>query len=127
MKARIPGEYVVVFFETDLSKSGPFDESQMSGYQKCVFLQLGEQEREKIRLGYGAGVRDMSGNNPDCSFNMEGYVPPKSAIENLARTLLPSIQAFYADEKNRKACDQFFSKQEQSQKKCDQPSSEDSL
>ena len=98
----------------------------MSGYQKCVFLQLGEQEREKIRLGYGAVVRDMSGANPDCAFNMEGYVPPKSAIENLARTLLPSIQAFYADEKNRKACDLFIEKQEHSQNTGGQPNSDES-
>ena len=38
-------------------------------------------------------------------------MPPESAIESLARTLLPSIKKYYADEKNRKNSDQFSEKQ----------------
>ena len=107
MKARIPNGFTVIFFETDLSKSKAFDEKNLSEYQKQVLAQLGEQEQEKIKLGYGAVVRDLSGTYQDCKFNMDGYVPPERAINNLAHALLPSIQAFYADEKNREAYEKF--------------------
>lgn len=117
MKARIPSGYTVIFFETDLSQVEPFDESRLTDYQKCVFSQLSSLEQEKIQLGYGTVVRDMSGKTPDCRFNMESYTPPKSSIEHLARSLLPSIRAFYADEKNRNTCEQLFSNQEREQKK----------
>ncbi len=101
MKARIPSGFAVIFFETDLSKAKGFDESELTDYERSVYNQLGQVEREKIQKGYAAVVHDLSGRCPDCEFNIEGYVPPKSAIENLARHLLPSIQAYYADEKHR--------------------------
>ena len=111
MKARTPGGHLVIVLNTDLSKSAPFDETKLTDYQKQVFSQLGPQDQEKIRFGYGTLVRDMSGKYPDCDFNMERYMPPESAIESLARTLLPSIKKYYADEKNRKNSDQFSEKQ----------------
>lgn len=109
MKARIPSGYLVIFLETDLSKSGTFDESKLTDFQKSVFAQLSESEREKIRLGYGTLVRDMGGNAPECNFNMDNYIPPESAIKSLARSLLPSIKAYYSDEKNRTAYEKFSS------------------
>ena len=117
MKARIPDGHLVIVLNTDLSKSAPFDETKLTEYQKQVYSQLGPQDQEKIRFGYGTLVRDMSGKYPDCDFNMENYMPPESAMEALARTLLPSIRKYYADEKNRKNSDQPPEEKENRQKK----------
>lgn len=64
---------------------------------------ISENEQEKIRAGYATKIIDLEGGNCICDFNTEGYMPPKNAIDSLARLLLPSVQKSFEDSKNREA------------------------
>ena len=102
MKSRKPTGHIVIFLETDLSKFKGFDESKLSSVQKMCFDQLSEQEKEKIRMGYGTSIIDCESEETICKFNMETYKPPKHALESFARSLLPIVQEFYEDENHMK-------------------------
>ena len=102
MKSRKPAGHIVIFLETDLSKFKGFDESKLSAVQKMCFDQLSEQEKEKIRMGYGTSIIDCESEETICKFNMETYRPPKHALESFARSLLPIVQEFYEDENHVK-------------------------
>ena len=101
---------MVIFMETDLEKSKPFDESKLSDIQKQVFQQLGATQQEKIRAGYRAIVCNFE-DDFKCEFNDEGYVLPKSAIEGLARSLLPLVREYYSKEENRRAFEEWKKEQ----------------
>ncbi len=116
MKAKIPSGHMVIFFETDLEKSKPFDESSLTDVQKLVFSQLRPSEQEKVRMGYRTFVQNCD-DSLSCSFNEEGYVPPESAIKNLARTLLPKIREFYAKEENQRAYEEWKKQNEEREQK----------
>lgn len=98
MKSRKPTGHIVLFLETDLSKFKGFNESKLSAIQKMCFDQLSDQEKEKVRMGYGTSIIDCESEETICRFNMETYRPPKHALESFARSLLPIIEEFYQDE-----------------------------
>lgn len=110
MKARKQG-MAVIFLETDLENSTPFDENTLSNLQTQVLFKLSEQEQEKIRAGYATRIIDLDSGNCVCEFNTEGYRPPKSAMESFATAITPIIQKFYADPKNREAFEEWKKEQ----------------
>ena len=110
MKSRKPTGHIVIFLETDLSKFKGFDESKLSTVQKMCFDQLSEQEKEKIRMGYGTSIIDCESEETICKFNMETYKPPKHALESFARSLVPIIQEFYEDENHMKEFEEWMVK-----------------
>jgi len=89
-----------IYFETNLKKSPIFDENKLTPMQAQVFSQLSSIEQDKIKEGYGVVIADLKNNRQICSFNMENYRPPDSAIESFARRLLPMIQEYYSKEEN---------------------------
>ena len=58
MKAKKHGT-AVIFFDTDLEKSTPFDEGSLSDLQKRTLSEMPKAEQEKIKAGYGARVIDI--------------------------------------------------------------------
>ncbi|MGN1080886.1 MAG: hypothetical protein ACI4QV_02230 [Acutalibacteraceae bacterium] len=96
MKTKKHG-FAVIFLETDLEKARPFNENSLSEIQAGVFSMISENEQEKIRAGYATKIIDLEGGNCICDFNTEGYMPPKNAIDSLARLLLPSVQKSFED------------------------------
>lgn len=100
MKAKKHGT-AVIFFETDLEKSTPFDEDSLSDLQKRTLSEMPKAEQEKIKAGYGASVIDIGSGGCICDFNTKGYRPPEHVIKSLAEMLLPRIKKFYEDPKNR--------------------------
>ena len=99
MKAKKHGT-AVIFFETDLEKSTPFDEGSLSDLQKRTLSEMPKAEQEKIKAGYGASVIDIGSGGCICDFNTKGYRPPEHVIKSLAEMLLPRIKKFYEDPKN---------------------------
>lgn len=116
MKSRKPTGHIVIFLETDLSKFKGFDESKLSTVQKMCFDQLSEQEKEKIRMGYGTSIIDCESEETICKFNMETYKPPKHALESFARSLVPIIQEFYEDENHMKEFEEWKKKRDRDKK-----------
>ena len=116
MKSRKPTGHIVIFLETDLSKFKGFDESKLSTVQKMCFDQLSEQEKEKIRMGYGTSIIDCESEETICKFNMETYRPPKHALESFARSLLPIVQEFYEDENHMKEFEEWKKKRDKEKK-----------
>lgn len=112
MKARRPQGTAVIFLETNLERAKPFDENSLSDIQRQVFSRLSEKEQEEMRKGYAVSVVDLDSGDTICQFNAEGYRPPESAIEQLARALLPDIQEFYSKEENRIAFEKWKAEQE---------------
>ena len=100
MKARQHGT-AVIFLETDLEKTHPFDETSLSEIQKSVFAQLSTCEKDKIKAGYATRIVDLEKGECVCEFNSEDYVPPQSAIDSISRYLASRIREYYADPKNR--------------------------
>jgi len=89
-----------IYFETNFKKSPVFNENELTPLQAQVFSQLSIIEQDKIREGYGVVIVDLKDDKQICSFNMENYRPPDSAIESFARRLLPMIQEYYSKEEN---------------------------
>ena len=116
MKSRKHAGHIVIFLETDLSKFKGFDESKLSTVQKICFEQLSEQEKEKIKMGYGTSIIDCESGDTICKFNMETYKPPKHALESFARSLVPTIQEFYQDEKHMKEIEEWKKKRDKEKK-----------
>lgn len=112
MKARKTQGTIVMFFETDLEKTKPFDENTLSDIQKHVLSKLSVEKQEKIRSGYAALVADMDSGELVCKFNFEGYRPPQSSIDQFARAMLSSYQKFCLKEENRKAFEEWKVEQE---------------
>jgi len=106
---------VLVFLETDLEKTLPYDESKLTPEQLHVFSALSSSAQEKIRAGYGAIIKDMDSDEKICEFNMENYQPPQNAIDSFARAILPMVQEFYSKEENRQAFDEYMAKKEKIQ------------
>lgn len=102
MRRKNPQGTAVMFFETDLDKSQPFDESRLSDTQKLCYSKLSSTEQEKIRAGYGTVIASLENKETLCEFNMENYRPPQHAIESFARMILPHIQEYYSHEENRR-------------------------
>lgn len=100
MKARQHGT-AVIFLETDLEKTPPFDETSLSEIQRSVFSQLSTREKDKIKAGYATRIVDLKKGECVCEFNSEDYVPPQSAIDSISRYLASKIREYYADPKNR--------------------------
>ena len=97
------GYYMVMFLETDLKYAKKFNEAILTSVQKAVYEKISEAEKEKVRQGYGVSVVDLETGDTICEFNRDTYRPPKRAIEELARALLPEIVEFYKDAHNRNA------------------------
>ena len=114
MKSKNSTGYMVMFLETDLKYAKKFDEITLSPVQKAVSEKISEAEREKVRQGYGVSVIDLETGDTICVFNKDTYRPPKRAIEELARALLPEIVEFYKDENNRKEFEEWKKNQEKS-------------
>lgn len=102
MKRKKSSGTMVILFNTDLEKTGPMDESKFTPLQRECFQQLSADEQDEIRKGHGASVVDLASGRTICDFNMENYQPPQSAIESLARALLPQIKEHFAQEANLK-------------------------
>ena len=103
MKSKKATGYMVMFLEADLKYAKKFDETTLSPIQKAIYQKISESEKEKVRQGYGVSVVE---------FNRDTYRPPKRAIEELARALLPEIVKFYKDENNRKEFEEWKKDQE---------------
>lgn len=95
---------MVMFLETDLEKSLPFDENSLTSLQKQYYSKLPPIMQEKIRAGCGTVIASLENENREtlCEFNMETYCPPQSAIDSFARMLVPSIREYYSHEENRR-------------------------
>ena len=102
MKARKNTGYATIVLNRDLEKSSPFVEAMLTEKQKLVFGRLSVSEQEKIREGYAVRIVDLENGEIICDFNKEGYKPPQSAIDRLARALLTMVEEFYSNEENRK-------------------------
>lgn len=113
MKSKNSTGYMVMFLETDLKYAKKFDETTLSPVQKAVYEKISESEREKVRQGYGVSVIDLETGDTICVFNKDTYRPPKRAIEELARALLPEIVEFYKDENNRKEFEEWKKNQDE--------------
>lgn len=101
MKRKNSQGTMLILFNTDLEKASQMDESKLTPLQKQCFSRLSEKEQIEIRKGNGAAIVDLESGGTICDFNMENYQPPQSAIESLARSLLPSIQEYYSSEESR--------------------------
>lgn len=112
MKAKNPTGYMIMFLETDLKHAKKFDETALSPIQKVVYEKMSESDKEKVRQGYGVSVVDLETGDTICVFNKDTYRPPKRAMEELARALLPEIVEFYKDENNRKEFEEWKKSQE---------------
>lgn len=112
MKSKNSTGYMVMFLETDLKYAKIFDETTLSPVQKAIYQKISESEKEKIRQGYGVSVVDLETGDTICEFNRDTYRPPKRAIEELARALLPEIVEFYKDENNQKEFEKWKKDQE---------------
>jgi len=77
-----------------------------------VFSPLSSIEHDKIREGYGVVITDLKDNRQICSFNMENYRPPDSAIERFAHFLLLKIQEYYSKEENVRKFEEYMAKQD---------------
>lgn len=108
--------YITVFLETDLEKSKPFNEKSLTDIERQVLVQLSSAEQEKVRKGYATSVVDLESGETICGFNREGWKPPKSAIDSMARALLPAIQEFYSKAENREAYE-YWKKEQSGEKK----------
>lgn len=97
-----PQGTMVMFLETDLQKSLPFDENSLTPLQKQYFAQLSVNEQEKIRAGYGTVIANLENKETLCEFNMETYQPPQHAIDSFARMILPHIQEYFSNEENQR-------------------------
>lgn len=89
MKSKNSTGYMVMFLETNLKYAKKIDETTLSPVQKAVYEKISEAERGKVRQGYGVSVIDLETGDTICVFNKDTYRPPKRAIEELARALLP--------------------------------------
>lgn len=98
---------IVIILNTDLERSEPLNENELSPLQKICLAKLSKDEQDRIRAGNGAFVVDLESGERVCEFNMENYHPPKSAIESLAQSLLPTIEEFYSQEDNRRLFDEW--------------------
>ena len=116
MKTTNPTRHIVLFFETDLSKFKGFNKSKLSAIQKMCFDQLSEQEKEKVRMGYGTSIIDCESEETICQFNMETYRPPKHALESFARSLLPIIEEFYQDENHMREFEEWKKQRDKNKK-----------
>ena len=112
MKSKNPTGYMIMFLETDLKYAKKFDVTSLSSVQKAVYEKMSEADKEKVRQGYGVSVVDLETGDTICVFNKDTYRPPKRAIEELARALLPEIVEFYKDENNRKEFEEWKKNQE---------------
>jgi len=101
-----------IYFETNLKEPSVFDKSKLTPVQAQVFSQLSSIEQDKIKEGYEVVIADLKNNRQICSFNMENYRPPDSAIESFARCLLPMIQEYYSKEENMRKFEAYMAKQE---------------
>ena len=97
-----PQGTMVMFLETDLQKSLPFDENSLTPLQQQYYAKLSANEQGKVRAGYGTVIASLENRETLCKFNMETYQPPQHAIESFARMILPSIQEYYSHEENRR-------------------------
>lgn len=88
---------VAVVLETDLSQAKPFDEDALGETEKRTFASLNEANKKQIREGYAVQVIDLESGAVIASFNMEGYRPPQSAIEEFAKRILPKIKEYYRE------------------------------
>lgn len=95
-KKKMTGTAAVVL-ETDLAQAKPFDEAALSETEKLVFASLNDVNRKQIREGYAVQVSDLESGAVIASFNMEGYRPPQSAIEEFAKRILPKIKEYYRE------------------------------
>ena len=102
MKQKNQQGTAVVVFETDLEKTGPLNEEKLTPIQKKCLSQLSAKVQDQIRAGYRVSVTSLASAETICDFNKENYCPPQSAIENLARILLPQIQEYYSHEENQR-------------------------
>ena len=114
MKSKNPTGYMIMFLETDLKYAKKFDVPSLSSVQKAVYEKMSEADKEKVRQGYGVSVVDLQTGDTICEFNRDTYRPPKRAIEEVARALLPEIVEFYKDENNRKEFEEWKKNQEKS-------------
>ena len=112
MKLKNSTGYMVMFLETDLKYAKKFNETALTPVQKAVYEKISEAEKEKVRQGYGVSVIDLETGDTICEFNRDTYRPPKRAIEELARALLPEIVEFYKDENNQKEFEKWKKDQE---------------
>ena len=100
-----------ISFETNLKEPSIFDKSKLTPVQAQVFSQLSSIEQDKIKEGYGVVIADLKNNRQICSFNMENYRLPDSAIESFARHLLPMVQECYSKEENMREFEAYMAKQ----------------
>lgn len=112
MKARKNSGYAVIILNTDLERSVPFTESSLTEKQKLVLSKLSQSEQEKIREGYAVSVVNLESGESVCDFNKDGYKPPESAINSLARSLLPKVQKYYSNEENVKKFEEWKKNQD---------------
>jgi len=110
-KKLVPQGTANIYFETNLKESPIFDESKLTPVQAQVFSRLSSIAQDKIREGYGVVIADLKNNRQICSFNMEKYRLPDSAIESFARHLLPMIQEYYSKEENMREFEAYMAKQ----------------
>lgn len=73
MKARKPSGQILIIFETDLSQAKSFEEEKLTPIQKAVYDKLSENQKERIKQGYGAVYRDIDTDTEICPFNMDCY------------------------------------------------------
>ena len=102
MGTKKPMGQVLIILETDLSNAKHFNEEKLTPIQKRVYDSLSPAEQEKIKRGNGAIFKDLDTDTEICSFNMEGYKPPKASIDALARFLADECRKFYSDPENVK-------------------------
>lgn len=95
-KKKMTGAAAVVL-ETDLSQAKPFDEATLGETERRIFASLNEANKKQIREGYAVQVIDLESGAVVASFNMEGYRPPQSAIEEFAKRILPKIKEYYRE------------------------------
>ena len=95
-KKKMTGTAAVVL-ETDLTQTKPFDEATLGETERRIFALLNEANKKQIREGYAVQVIDLESGAVIASFNMDGYRPPQSAIEEFAKRILPRIKDYYRE------------------------------
>jgi len=111
-KKLVPQGIATIYFETKLRESSVFDKSKLTPVQAQVFSKLSSIEQDKIRAGYGVVIVDLKDDKEICSFNMDNYRLPDSAIERFAHFLLPKIQEYYSKEENVRKFEEYMAKQD---------------
>ena len=82
-------------------------EKDFAPIQKQYFETSSPEIQERIRAGYGTVIIGIPDGEEICKFNMENFKPPKHEMENLARSLLPEIQKFFATEEGQQEYEEY--------------------